>query len=45
MRRFSEWWVWVPVVALLAAFVAGLLVSLLVPEPRPHVDPLEFLGR
>lgn len=45
MQRFSEWCVWIPVVALLAAFVLGLTLSLVVPEPRPTIDPIEFIGK
>ena len=44
MQR-SDWFVWLPAIALLAAFLAGLLYSLLAPEPRPQIDPLEWFGK
>ena len=45
MRRFSDWFVWIPLIALVAAFFAGLLISFASPEPRPSIDPLEWFGK
>jgi len=38
MRRFTELFIWVAVLALLALFVGGTLYSFLFPEDRPHVE-------
>ena len=43
MRRFSDWFIWIPLIALMALLLAGLLYSLIVGEPQRQTG--EFIGK
>ena len=45
MRRATEWFIWIPVIALLALFLGGVLYSFLVEDVRPHVESTEWHGK
>ena len=45
MRRFSELFVWITVIALLALFLGGVLYSFLVDDVRPHVESTDWHGK
>ena len=45
MRRHTDLFIWIPVLALLALFLAGLIFSFVVPEERPHIDSTGWSGK
>ena len=45
MRRFTDMVVWIPAIALLALFIAGVLYSLLVPEGRITLESSAWIGK
>lgn len=45
MRRFGDWIIWIPAIALIATFLAGLFYSLIAGDPHPRVDPLDWFGK
>jgi hypothetical protein len=38
MRRFADWFIWIPAIALILLFLFGLLYSLIVGEPGTSID-------
>ena len=45
MRRFTELFIWIAVLALFALFIGGTIYSFVVPENRPHVDHSGWQGK
>jgi hypothetical protein len=45
MRRFTELFIWIAVLALFALFVGGTIYSFVFPEDRPHVDHSGWQGK
>ena len=45
MRRTTDLFVWIPVIALLALFLGGVLYSFLVDDMRPHVESTDWHGK
>jgi hypothetical protein len=38
MRRFTELFIWITVIALMTLFIGGTVYSFLFPQDRPHVE-------
>lgn len=45
MRRFTDWYIWIPVIALMTLFLAGVLYSFLVGEARIGIDAPDWYGK
>jgi hypothetical protein len=45
MRRFTELFVWISVLAMLALFLGGLFYSFVVDDSQPHVESTEWHGK
>ena len=45
MRRSSDWFIWIPLIALVAAILLGFLYSFVVGEPPPRIGPLDWFGK
>ena len=45
MRRLTELFIWIAVLALFALFLGGTLYSFLFPDDRPHVESTDWYGK
>ena len=45
MRRSPDLLIWIPAIALLALFLAGVIFTFLVSDDRPHVDYSGWHGK
>ena len=45
MKRFTDWFIWIPLIILMSLFFAGLFYSFIVGEPKAGVESHDWIGK